>query len=255
MGDQPATVCLAVTCHDPAGAFVPGITAAGAAVTAVFESVAISSTTETSAATVQALATTFHDMEMREHGAGTIGIGAARRAALELALEAGTTHVAYSDLDHVLRWAASDPDELATTMTPATGADFVVIGRSPAAFAREPRRLQATEGPVNHVAALALGLDPGAGWDFMIATRLMTRAAARLLVEESREDSIANDVEWPLLLRRRARTLAHLGVDGLAYRFRDDFSSASDTRDDDPVEWVRRLEIAASHATAMRPYL
>ena len=194
-------------------------------------------------------------MQRRDHGAGTIGIGAARRDALALALETGTTHVAYSDLDHVLRWAATDERELSDAMTPREGVDMSVVGRSPAAFAREPRRLQATESVVNHAAALAMGRDPQDSWDFMIATRLMTREVAQLIVDESGEDSIANDVAWPLLAHRRGRVVGYRGVDGMAYRFRDDFDAQDDARDDDPVEWILRLEIAGRHAAAMRPYV
>lgn len=89
----------------------------------------------------------------------------------------------------------------------------------------------------------------------MIAVRLMTRECARLIVEESTEESIANDVAWPLLAHSHGMRLAYVGVDGLAYRFRDDFGATADARDDDPVEWIRRLEIAAQHATSMRPFL
>jgi hypothetical protein len=250
------SVCLAVTCHDPSGSFATGIDKYGDAVAEVFDSIAVNSTQETAQSTLGALRAASPALTRKSHGAGTMGIGAARREALALALETGTTHVAYSDLDHVVRWAGTDPDELARTMAPRAGEDLVVIGRSEAAFAREPRRLQATEGVVNHTATLLLGADVTAGetWDFMIAMRLMTRECARLIVEESTEESIANDVAWPLLAHQRGMRLAYIGVDGLAYRFRDDFGAAVDARDDDPVEWIRRLEIAARHATAMRPF-
>lgn len=249
------TVCLAVTCHDPVGAFARGIQSSGPAIAAVFDSLAVNATTETAPATIEALASAIPNMKQRVHGAGTLGIGAARRDALSLALENDTTHIAYSDLDHVLRWASRDERELAAAMKPKQGVELIVIGRSPAAFAREPRRLQATEAVVNHVAAMILALDPESSWDFMIATRLMTREVAQLIVDDCDEDSIANDVAWPLLSDRRGRVVAYLGVDGMTYKFRDDFEADLDTRDDDPVEWIRRLEIAASHATAMRPYL
>jgi hypothetical protein len=181
-------------------------------------------------------------------------IGTARRDALALALESDCTHVAYSDLDHVLRWATSEARELRRALSPRQGTDLVVVGRSPRALAAEPRRLQVTEGAVNQAASLALGLGDEV-WDFMIAIRLMTRDTAQLLVEQCREESIGNDVAWPLHAHRAGRTLRHVAVEGLAYRHREDYGAASDDRDDNPMEWVRRLEIAARHATAMRPYL
>ena len=88
----------------------------------------------------------------------------------------------------------------------------------------------------------------------MIAIRLMTRAAAILLGEHCGEHSIANDVARSLHAHRGGRALAHVAVDGLAYRHREDYGEADD-RDNDPMEWVRRIEVASRHATAMRPYL
>jgi hypothetical protein len=248
------TVCLAVTCHDPSGAFEPGVREASKALGSTFAAVAMNATSQTSPATFSAMETEIDPLISRRHQAGSVGIGAARRDALALALQTGCTHIAYSDLDHVLRWATSDPSELAMAMAPRPDVDLVVIGRSPRAFASEPHRLRVTEGAVNHTASLALGLGEEV-WDFMIAFRLMTRATARLLVEECEEPSIANDVVWPLHAHRQGRSLAHVGVDGLAYRHRDDYGAAADDRDDDPMEWVRRLEIASRHASAMRPYL
>ena len=259
MEARPArmSVCLAVTCHDPAGSFVSGVAEGGATVAKVFDSMALNATAETAQATVTALRSMCRDHRRMAHGAGTVGIGTARRDALALALRTGATHIAYSDVDHVLRWAGSDPDELARVMTPTTGADLTVIGRSDAAFAREPQRLRATEGAVNHTAGLLLraAVTAGETWDFMIAVRLMTRDCARLIVEESTEESIASDVAWPLLAEQHGMELTYIGVDGLAYRSRDDFGAPTDNRDGDPAEWIRRLEIAAQHASSMRPFL
>ena len=248
------TVCLAVTCHDPSGAFEPGVRLAGDALRGTFAAVAVNATSETSAAIMTALEAEIEPLTVRRHPAGSVGIGAARRDALALALESDCSHIAYSDLDHVLRWATSNATELERAMTASSDADLVVIGRSPWAFASEPARLRATEGAVNQAASLALGLRDDV-WDFMIACRLMTRATASLLVEHCGEESIGNDVAWPLHAHRAGKALAHVAVDGLAYRFREDYGAAADDRDNDPMEWVRRLEIAGLHATAMRPYL
>lgn len=246
-------VCLAATCHDPKGAFASGVAATSEVLRSVLVTVAVNATAETSPDTVQALTTAHPTASVRRHAAGSIGIGTARRDALALALTTDCTHVVYSDLDHVLRWAGTAPAELPVALVPDPEADLVVIGRSRAAFAAEPARLRATEGVVNHVVALALGNDED--WDLMIAVRLLTRATAELLVAESEEESIANDVTWPLLAVRRGRRLGYRPVDGLAYRFREDFGADGDVRDDDPREWVTRTEIAARHLCALRPFL
>lgn len=230
------SVCLAATCHDPAGSFVDGIGEARAVLAALFDSLAVNATAETSPATLDALNAVGTSVEQRTHGAGTVGIGTARRDALVLALDTDATHIVYSDVDHVLRWATSDPEELTGAVTPDAADDMRVIGRSVEAFAREPRRLQETEGVVNHAVGLLLGpsVVGDQAWDFMIAMRLMTRECARLIVEQSAEESIANDVAWPLLVHSHGLKIGYMGVHGLAYRFRDDFGTAADTREATP---------------------
>ncbi len=98
------SVCLAVTCHDPAGSFVSGIEQSGTKVAEVFDSIAVNATAETSATTLSALRALSPELLEKTHGAGTVGIGVARRDALALALETEAAHIAYSDVDHVLRW-------------------------------------------------------------------------------------------------------------------------------------------------------
>ena len=114
------TVCLAVTCHDPSGAFEPGVRLAGDALRGTFAAVAVNATSETSPATMTALQAEIEPLTSRRHRAGSVGIGTARRDALALALETDCASIAYSDLDHVLRWATSNARELElATTTPS----------------------------------------------------------------------------------------------------------------------------------------
>ena len=253
MGHMGFRLCLAVTCHDPLGAFEDGIHDAHGLWSRV-DAVVVNATGETHPRTFDALAAKSPKGVVSRHRAGSIGIGAARREALRMAVSTDCTHVLYSDLDHVLRWAGSDADELFSAATPSEGFDCTVIGRSASAFTSEPARLRATESVVNEAARLAVGtLEPDC--DFMMAVRLMTAGAARELVERCKEDTIGNDVAWPLHLLQAGMRLKFRAVEGLAYRHRDDFGAARDDRDSDPREWVKRIEIAAQHAAAMRPYL
>jgi hypothetical protein len=246
------TLCLAATCHDPAGGFAAGVGGA-TALWDHLDAVAVNVTEETDARVVDALRRAVPVALVARHPAGSVGIGAARRDALALALETGCTHVAYSDLDHVLRWAQVDAPELRRTLRSADDADLIVVGRSEAAFAREPARLRLTEGAVNAAASLAVGLpDPA---DFMMAVRVMTRAVAVALVEGCAEETIGVDVAWPLFAQASGFRVAARAADGLAYRHRDDFGSAADERDADATEWLRRIRIAGVHAEAMRPYV
>lgn len=244
-------VCLAVTCHDPLGRFAPGVAAVASVLPRVFDALAVAVTSETHPATLAALEALPVPTLFAEHGAGTIGIGTARRDALALALRSSRDRIFYSDLDHVLRWLATSPGEVEACLS-ERGHDLVVVGRSPAAMAAAPERLRATEELVNRVFALAIGLE--ARWDLMIAMRLLTRQTARLIVAETRETSIANDVAWPLLVRARGGTLGYAEADGIRFLARDDFGQDADRRDHDPREWHQRLVTAATHVAAIAEY-
>jgi len=133
----------------------------------------------------------------------------------------------------------------------APEAGMLVIGRSPGAMTHGPARLKETESVVNHVYALMTGRK----WDLMFAVRRLSRGAAAEIVRSGRVDTIANDVEWPLLAERAGFSIAYAEADGLYYRTMAEFDAPADTQDGSALEWIRRLEFAALQATAMRPFL
>lgn len=67
--------------------------------------------------------------------------------------------------------------------------------------------------------------------------------------------STTNDVTWPLIVEARGLDVDCFAADGLSYRVIGDFDRARDARDHDPELWIRRVEIAADHASAMRRFL
>ena len=68
-------------------------------------------------------------------------------------------------------------------------------------------------------------------------------------------DSIANDVDWPLLAEQLGHRIGYAEAHGLYYRTIDEYGAAADSYDLEPLQWIRRIEIAAEMAKAMRPYL
>jgi hypothetical protein len=151
----------------------------------------------------------------------------------------------------MLRWIETDPAELRTVLDAQPQADMLVVGRSTHAFAAEPARLRETERLVNHIYELMTGR----AWDLMFAVRRLSRRCAETVVRDSRIDTIANDVEWPLLAERAGFSLGYAQADGLYYRAMDDFDAAADTHDREPAEWIRRIEIATLHADMLKAYL
>jgi hypothetical protein len=172
-----------------------------------------------------------------------------RREAVRLALPGDT--ILYSDPDHLLRWIEQDPAGLRTVLEGQPDAEFVVVGRSARAMAAAPARLRETERIVNHVHRMMTGED----WDLLFAVRRMSRRAAELIVAEGTVETLANDVEWPLLARRAGLRLGYAESDALIYRTIEEFGEAADSGDGEPLQWIRRLEFAALMATAMRGFL
>lgn len=241
------SVCLVATCHDPLGRFAAGIENAGPALAELFGAVAVNATAETHPTTIAALQDLPVQLVLDEHGAGTIGIGTARRDALALGLRSDCGWLFHSDLDHVLRWLTDARDEVERTLA-RRDADFLVVGRSAAAMGAAPDRLRRTEEIVNHVYGLANGLTQR--WDLMIAMRLITRDTAQLIVDQSHDTAITNDVTWPMLVGARGPRVGYAEADGIRFLARDDFGDV-DRRDEDPREWRARLATATAHVTAI----
>ncbi|MBS0471246.1 MAG: hypothetical protein JSR60_09255 [Proteobacteria bacterium] len=244
------TAVLAATIHDPEGKLAAAIATHAGTLRGTFADFALN----VSDATPDSVLTAARDhlgAHTMVHAQGEARIGRNRREAVKLALQGAASTILYSDFDHVMRWIEADPEELRAILTIRSDCDFLVVGRSVRAFAVAPERLRETERLVNHVYRLMTGHD----WDLMFAVRRFSRKGAGTVVARSREDSIANDVEWPLLAEAAGLAIGYVAADELHYRTMEEFGAPADTLDGDPLQWIRRIEIAASHAAAMRPFL
>lgn len=240
-------VVLGATLHDPVGRLAGAIERLAGPLREVFPAIALNISDATTPEVIAA-ARLLGDRVMI-HAAGEAIIGKARRDAVALAADGWP--VLYADFDHMLRWVEFGPEDLRAVLATTPDVDCLVVGRSERALAAEPRRLRETEALVNHAHALLTGKH----WDLMFAIRRLSPAAARLIVERSEVDSLANDVEWPLLVRQAGLRTGYAQSDALFYRTIEEFGAAADSGDDDPLQWIRRLEFAALHASAMRRFL
>lgn len=183
------------------------------------------------------------------HPASEASIGRVRREAVGLAQP--SDWILYSDPDHILRWVNTDPADLERVLSHAPELDLLVIGRSESAMATMPRRLVETERLVNHTFTLLTGHD----WDLLFAIRRFNQRGAETIVATSREETLANDVEWPLLAAKAGLSVGYAQSYALAYRTIEEFGASTDTGDASPLQWIRRLEFAALMATTMRRFL
>jgi hypothetical protein len=243
-----ASTALAATIHDPAGRLIDAIPVLASRFRDTFAGIACNISDETHPEVIR-LAGELGAVML--HPTGLATVGRARRNAVGLALEQGQPQLIYSDFDHMCRWLERDPGELASLLNGQPGTDVLIIGRSDAAFAAEPARLRETEALVNRVYAMLTGRVA----DLMFAVRRLSRPAAEAIVAQSRVETLATDADWPLLAERLGFTVGTDTSDALYYRTMDEYGAPADTGDNDPSNWIARLEFAALHATAMREYL
>ncbi len=244
------SVAFATALHDPDALLVEPFRAAADGLVSTFAGMAIS-LTEATHPDVAEVMTEMLGARVTRHATGEQYIGLGRRRAVELALGLGTDHILYADPDHMLHWLRDDRAELTRVLAAQSEVAFLVIGRSEQTFAAWPQRLQQTERPINRAYELATGHRA----DLFAAVRRINRAAAGDIVARSTVDTLGNDVEWPLLARRLGHTVGYEAADALKYRTIEQFSDAADSLDSDPLQWLRRIEIAAEMARVMRQCL
>jgi hypothetical protein len=237
--------CAAI--HDPRGHLLAPVAAAAPGLRTLFDGFAFNVSSVTHPPLLDLLAEDFGASIVR-HDPDETRIGRFRREAVALAAEA--RQAVYSDIDHLLRWLAADPASLRATLETGPELDMLVVGRSPEAFALSPRRLRDTETVVNHIHRLITGEN----WDLMFAMRRLSQRAVRLILENATEDTLANDVEWPLLARRHGLSLGYAASNHLTYRTTEEFGAEADTVDADPLAWIKRVNFAADHARVLRAY-
>jgi len=244
------STAFATIIHDIEGRLAEPIRAAAPELRRVFSGFAASLTEATDLRVAAALSEVL-GARVAFHPTGEAIIGLARRNAVALALEGDAERVLYSDMDHVLRWIDADRSEMYEVLSAQPEAQLLIIGRTAEAMAAVPQRLRDTETPVNR----AYELLTGRAADLLFAVRRIDRAAAAHIVAHSRVDSIANDVEWPLLAEQRGHRVGYAAAHGLTYRTIDEYGAAADSYDHDPLQWIRRIEMAGDMARVMRPYL
>ena len=171
--------------------------------------------------------------------------------ALEAAVETQALHVHYADLDRLIRWAETRPDELRKTLALLETVDALIIGRTEQALATHPAALRQTERTINRLFAHLLGqpLDLPAG------SKGFSRRAARCLLTHTDPDhGLGTDSTWPVLLQRCGFTLTPVAVDGLDWETPDRYREvAADAAlqaqtatiyDAAPDHWRYRVDLA-----------
>jgi hypothetical protein len=160
-------------------------------------------------------------------------------------------HIHYADLDRLLRWVETRPQEWLQVVARLQECDCLVIGRTPAAYATHPQALVKTEAISNAVVSHFLGrkMDVSAG------SKGFSRPAVEFLLANTHPGrALGTDAEWPLVLQRAGFQVEYLEVDGLDWEIADQFQDqAAGTErqrqvaaeyDADPRHWAHRVAVA-----------
>jgi len=244
-------ICLATALCDPEAELLPKARNLWPALQTAFANQAIHATSDTHPDWFEFLAAKA--VPVRQSAPAWDHIGLHRRRSLEIALKHfDSERFLYIDPDHMLRWLERNPEELQQLLILVGAWDCLVIGRSPDAFSAAPQRLRETEAVVNRIYALMTGRN----WDLMMAARGFSRSGAELITRTCKEDTIGNDMAWPMLIEQADMTLGYLEADGLTYETNTVYANdQEDAEDADPEAWMLRVYAANQQIDAMRPFL
>jgi len=174
-----------------------------------------------------------------------------RHIVLKDALSSNPDFVHYVDMDRLIRWVETRPDELAATIEAIQQTDCLIIGRTDAAYHTHPDALRETEMLPNRFFSYFFERP----MDFCAGSKGFSRAAANFILDSSSSDnSLRMDVEWPILLKRAGFRWRYVEVDGLDWESADQYQEVAagreqqqelaDAYDQDPKSWKSRTEVA-----------
>jgi SAM-dependent methyltransferase len=174
-----------------------------------------------------------------------------RYMAIKKAVEAPCDYIHYVDMDRLLRWVETRPEEWMQMLKQIEKFDCIIFGRTEAATLTHPQALITTEKLSNEVVSNFLHRE----MDVSAGSKSFSRSAAQYIVDRGKLDnSIGTDAEWPILLKQAGFGLEYIQVDGLDWESADHFQSqaanteeqrqAAANYDSDPLHWSQRVEIA-----------
>jgi len=250
-------VSLATYTHDPEGRLLEPIKDRLPPLTEIYEGLFVVVTNETDGRVLERLEEFGCTVVIQEDGVGYDRVGDARRLAISAASEGGRGHVHFVDLDRVLLWAGSHPDELRRVVGEIADHEFLIIGRTPRAMETHPVSQRETERLANRVASLVLGQEA----DVTAASRGLSQGAAKIILEYSKIKSFGTDAEWPVIIHCKSDLpISYIEVDGLGFedwlKLPDEVEAAGGleewkrAEDEDPARWLHRMRFAQMIAEA-----
>ena len=172
-----------------------------------------------------------------------------RVAALQAACATDVDYLHYCDMDRLIRWIETRPDELRRIVEAIPTADCLILGRTVAAYRSHPEAMITTERIINEVSSHLLDLPV----DICAGSKGLSRNLVRFLLPRIPADGWG-DVSWAVLARRAGFSVGYLAADGLDYETADRYQPGAadadaqrrlaDEIDRSPEEWARRVRVA-----------
>lgn len=174
-----------------------------------------------------------------------------RYSALKLSLATSADHIQYADMDRLLRWVETYPDEWQSTINSVRNCDCLIIGRTQKAYDTHPLSIRETETISNQVVSFLVHRE----MDVSAGSKGFSRVAAQYLVDHCAPGhALGTDAEWPIILFRAGFNIQYSMVDGLTWetadRYQDYAADAFAQRkaaieyDADPNNWEYRVNVA-----------
>ena len=250
------SISLATTLHDSTGWTLQPLTETTKLLDECYDSRLIVVTDRTRPDVLEALRETGWIIVEPRSRVGVEHITDSRRRVLKASLEHGSDFTHLVDMDRVLHWALSYPEEMGRVAASIPCHDFLVLGRTRRAMNTHPRNQTETEAIANKVFSLILGRD----MDITAASRGISRKAAETILRYSRGSFFDSDSEWPTILHCLGYEIGYAEVEGLEWethlKRREMTLPDGRTLDSkeyyeaNPESWVYRLMIAHRIAKA-----
>jgi SAM-dependent methyltransferase len=177
--------------------------------------------------------------------------GNGRYMAVKKALQTSSDFIHYADMDRLLHWVETRPDEWKQMVGEIENYDCIIFGRTEAAYRTHPQAMISTERISNQVVSFLLKKE----MDVSAGSKSFSRSAAQIIIEDCLPDnSIGTDAEWPIYLTKAGFRLEYIQVDGLDWESADQYRLQAANTDEQaqaareydavPTHWTHRIEIA-----------
>ena len=220
-------------------------------------------TSATDLATIDELRRYGVTVEFQEGGGvGLEFISDARRQALRASVESGHIYTHFIEIDRLLQWIKTHPDELGSIVKQIPHHDFLIIGRTQRALDTHTRCQIKTERLANKVCSLILGQDV----DITVASRGISKRASHIILKYSKARHVGTDSEWPIIIHCCSDfPIGYIAVEGMEFeaevRHHDMVKEAGGIeafkviRDKNPESWLHRIRLAERiSSTAISTY-